>query len=260
MNAETNPKARGTIIKVPDASPGLLFVTGQQKSFTLEGVWKSPVAPAVNQIVDVDLDGAGAITGLTVVDAQQMNRERFNQVSGAAQEKGKEAAIEAAKMAQQGIGVLAARMGVIALGALVLFWIVWFSAPAYKFDLGMGVGQTFTFWDFLGFGISDSTAVWVGGAPDTPTHGIFSLAALLAIAAPLAAPFLKDVRAKYLYAAPLACVIVGSIAVRSSISREAGPSSADFMSGLSMTTGTYLLILLGVVLAAQAVMKPSTPA
>jgi hypothetical protein len=38
---------RGTIIKTPDSSPGLLVVEGQQKTFTLEGAWKSPVAPMV---------------------------------------------------------------------------------------------------------------------------------------------------------------------------------------------------------------------
>ena len=30
--------ARGTIIKTPDATPGLVMVNGAQKSFTLEGV------------------------------------------------------------------------------------------------------------------------------------------------------------------------------------------------------------------------------
>src|SRR5579862_4202227 len=204
MSTETSPKLRGTIVKVPDATPGLLFVAGQQKSFTMEGVWKSPIAPAANQIVDADLDGAGAITGLTVVDAQQLNRERPNQMGSAAQDKGKEAAMEAVKMAQQGVGVLAARMGKVVLGALVLFWMVWFFVPAYTFDMGMGVGQSYTFWDFLGFDLGDSTAVWVGGTPAAASHGFFSLLGLLAIIAPLAAPFIKDVRAKYLNAAPLA--------------------------------------------------------
>src|SRR5579862_7497334 len=123
MSTETSPKLRGTIVKVPDATPGLLFVAGQQKSFTMEGVWKSPVAPATNQIVDVETDGAGAIAGLTVVDAQQMNRERMGQMAGVAGEKGKEAAKEAAKIAQQGVrahGQSRAGDGRCSLGRLVL--------------------------------------------------------------------------------------------------------------------------------------------
>ena len=70
MTAEASPKIRGTIVKVPDATPGLLFVNGQQKSFMLEGIWKSPVAPALNMTVDVELDAAGAVTGVAVVDSQ----------------------------------------------------------------------------------------------------------------------------------------------------------------------------------------------
>jgi hypothetical protein len=48
MSTEASLRIRSTIVKVPDASPGLLFLNGQQKPFTLEGVWKSPVAPAPN--------------------------------------------------------------------------------------------------------------------------------------------------------------------------------------------------------------------
>ena len=44
---------------------------------------------------------------ITVVDAQQVAKERLSQLGGAAQEHGK----EAAKLAQQGIGAMAARMG-----------------------------------------------------------------------------------------------------------------------------------------------------
>ena len=78
---------RGTIIKTPDSSPGLLVVEGQQKTFTLEGAWKSPVAPMVNMAVDIELDGAGFITGLTAVDSQQAAREKLKQIGGAAQER-----------------------------------------------------------------------------------------------------------------------------------------------------------------------------
>src|SRR5713101_2041029 len=107
MNTAVVTKSRGTIIKVPDATPGILFANGQQQYFTLERVWKSPVAPAANQTVDLEFDGAGALTAMTVVDQQQLSKEKLNQLSGVAQERGK----EAAKLAQQGIGALAARMG-----------------------------------------------------------------------------------------------------------------------------------------------------
>jgi hypothetical protein len=54
-------RARGTVIKVPDATPGLLIVDGRQLPFSLEGRWRSPVAPAANMSVDVELDPTGVV-------------------------------------------------------------------------------------------------------------------------------------------------------------------------------------------------------
>lgn len=250
MSAETGPKVRGTIVKVPDANPGLLFVNGQQKPFKLEGIWKSPVAPAVNMTVDVDLDAAGSITGVTVVDAQQLNKERLSQLSGVAQERGK----EAAKLAQQGIGALAARMGKIALGATVVIWIAWFLLPGAKFDLGLAGAKSFTFWEFLGFDLNDPAAFATG----VINHGFFSLLGLVAIAAPFAAPFIKDPRAKFLNALPIAYVVIAIVAQRWNISRAAGPVASEVLKSLSIGIGTYVLIIAALALAAQALMRPTT--
>ncbi len=74
----------GTIIKVPDATPGILFADGQQHFFTLERVWKSPMAPQSNQVVDVVFDGSGALTANNVVDQHAANKEKLNQLGGAA--------------------------------------------------------------------------------------------------------------------------------------------------------------------------------
>ena len=122
---------RGTIIKTPDSSPGLLVVDGQQKTFTLEGAWKSPVAPMVNMAVDIELDGAGFITRLTAVDPQQAAREKLEQIGGAAQQHGK----EAAEIARQGVGALVARMGKVPLVATVIVWITWFFMPGAGFSI-----------------------------------------------------------------------------------------------------------------------------
>jgi hypothetical protein len=89
MSAGTAIRSRGTIIKVPDATPGLLIVNGQQLAFTLEGRWRSPVAPAANMAVEVDLDDRGTVAGLSVVDAQQIAREKLEQFGGVAQQQGK---------------------------------------------------------------------------------------------------------------------------------------------------------------------------
>src|SRR5215469_263244 len=78
---------RGTIIKVPDVSPGLVIANNNQRQFTLEGVWKSTTAPATNQTVDIELDAADNIASIAVVDAAQLARERFHELSGKVGEK-----------------------------------------------------------------------------------------------------------------------------------------------------------------------------
>jgi hypothetical protein len=108
-------RLRGTIIKTPDTSPGLLVADGQQKTFTLEGAWKSPVAPAVNMAVDIELDDAGFITGLTAVNPPQLPSEKLEHIGRVVQMNGN----DALGKARQGVGALAARMGTLPLVATV---------------------------------------------------------------------------------------------------------------------------------------------
>jgi hypothetical protein len=197
--SDAGPKMRGTILRVPGAGPGLLILNGQQKPFTLEGIWKSPVAPAANMTVDVDLDASDAITGLSVVDVQQLAKEQMRQLSGVAQERGK----EAAEMARQGIGALAARMGAVALGCAVLFWVVWFFFTVASIDTGGGQ-MSYTFWNLIGVDFKDLQSLATGGS-----HGFFSLLGLIAIAVPFAAPFVRATWSRYLYVAPLAYLVLG---------------------------------------------------
>lgn len=50
-----------------NAGPGMLFVDGQQKQFTLEANWKSPVPPKVGAVVDVELNEAGDVVSVIAV-------------------------------------------------------------------------------------------------------------------------------------------------------------------------------------------------
>jgi hypothetical protein len=252
MTGDASSKARGTIVKVPDATPGLLFVNGQQMPFTMEGVWKSPVAPAANMTVDVEFDGSGAITSITVVTAtaatsQIMNKEKFNELSGVAQEKGK----EAAKLAEQGIGALAARMGTVALASAVVVWIAWFFLPAVSLNVAF-LSKTFTFWQSLGFDVNDPGTF----DPSGVSHGIFSLLGLLCIIAPFVAPFIKDPRAKYLNALPLIYIVIAVIMVRTNIGKVAGGMGGSVSDLFSFSWGLYLLGIAALVLGLGALKKP----
>ncbi|MEW5977627.1 MAG: hypothetical protein AB1898_17675 [Acidobacteriota bacterium] len=249
MNTATRLKTRGTIIKVPDSTPGLLFVNNEQKAFTLEGIWKSGVAPAANMAVDVEVDGFGNITGLTVVDAQQIAKEKLNQFSGLAQEQGKQAAV----IARQGIGALAARMGKVPLGATVVLWVSWFFLPAVTLNLGFLGSKSFTFWDLLAIDLGNLMNTAAG------THGLFAFLGLASIAAPLAAPFVMHPRANYLNATPLAYLLLTYLKMRWDFSQAFGKAAGEVGTAMkemgdmfSIGVGFYLLILASIVLTVHA--------
>jgi len=250
MSGESSATVRGTIVKVPDANPGLLFFNGQQKPFTVEGIWKSPVAPAPNMTVDVALDGAGAITALTVVDAAQLNKERLNQLSGVAQERGK----EAAKLAQQGVGKLAARMGAVTLAAAVVVVIAWFFLPSASLAGGFVAAQTYTFWNLLGTDFNNIAQALGAGS----SLSILGILGLIALAAPFAAPFIKMPWSHYLNAAPLAVVIIGWLAIYMNENKAFGDlAKVAGSSPFSFSWGLYVLALAALVLASGALKKPA---
>jgi hypothetical protein len=263
MNAETAPRIRGTIIKVPDTSPGLLSFNGQQRPFNLDGIWRSPVAPAVNMTVDVATDASGGIVGLTAVDSQQLAKEKLDQFSGVAQERGK----QAAEIAKQGVGALAARMGKVPLSATVLVWFAWFFLPSFSVNMIVD-SKSFTYWEFLGIDFGHSMA---GFSVD---HGFFSVIGFLAILAPFVAPFVPHPNAKFLNAAPLAFLVLAFIKFKWEISHALGQSAKEMgqfgeemakaaqqtlSDAISTSWGLYVLIL-GAIVVAVFAFKPQANA
>jgi hypothetical protein len=256
MNGEAAARSRGTIIKVPDTSPGLLAYNGQHTPFTIEGIWRSPVAPAINMTVDVATDASGGIVGLSAVDSQQLAKEKLDQFSGVAQERGK----QAAEIAKQGVGALAARMGKVPMIASVLLWFAWFFLPAFSVNMIID-SKSFTFWEFLGIDFGHSMA---GFSVD---HGFFSVIGFLAILAPFVAPFVPHPKAKFLNAAPIAFLLLAFIRFKWDISHALGQSAkemGDFgaemakaaqqtlSDAISTSWGLYVLVLAAIVVAVFA--------
>lgn len=214
MSALASSSTRGTIIKVPDSTPGLLIVAGAQKSFVLEGVWHSPVAPAPNMTVDVQLDGGGNISGIEAVDTTQLAKERLDRIGGIAQQQGK----EAAAIATEGVGALAARMGTAALVATVIMWVAWFFVPFAKLDFFL-IQRSFSFWEMLALNVTNPAI--------TGSRGFLGLLGVLVLLAPVARPFVRHVHARYLNVLPLAFVVLAPMLVYWRVSRGAGASAAD---------------------------------
>jgi hypothetical protein len=186
MNASpsANAKLRATLIKLPDATPGLLIVAGMQKTFWLEGTWQAAAAPVVGMTLEVELTAEGEVARIFALDVQQVALEQGKQF---------------ANLAQHGLGIVTARMGKLALSATLALWLGWFFLPA--FDLGFA---SLTLWNVLGVDTSSAFTLMRG----TSGHGVLSLVGLLALAAPAAVPFLKSARASWLYAAPLAFLLL----------------------------------------------------
>ena len=263
MSAAPNPagpqlvttKARGTIVKVPDATPGLMMVNGNQKQFTLEGVWKAPVAPAPNQTVEVETDAAGNIYAIAVVDSAQLARAKFNQLSGKvsgklgefAQGQGK----NGANVAKHYLSQLATRMGTVTLVSAVGLWIAWFFLPGYKLDMGFLGSKTYTIWEFLGLDLERVGQVEI-------SHGFWAILGVLCLLVPFVAPFVKDARARFANALPLVYSVIAIYGQRSSIIKAfEGPGVNDAASALSMQIGGYVVLLAAAVIAARALKTSS---
>jgi hypothetical protein len=243
-----SPRVRSKIVKIPDTSPGLLFLNGQQKQFTLEGVWKSPVAPAANMTVDVDLDDAGSIAAITVVDTKEVAGQKVNQVL----QQLKAHAIRIGKMSLPALRSLTSSMGPVMLGAAVLLWISWFFFTAGTVDVGGGQ-VSYSFWGLLGVDFNNPETLENGGS-----HGFFSLLSVLCIALPFAAAFLRGTWAKYLNAAPFLAFLIGFIGIVMNEHKAFGDlSKMGAPNPFSWSFILVFLVLSSIVLGLGALKKPS---
>jgi hypothetical protein len=248
MNATMSHKLRGAVIKVPDATPGILSIGGRQQAFSLDGVWRSAVAPAPNQTVEVELDNAGTLVSVRVLDQQQLVQERLAAIGGVAQEHGKEIAAHLQRLTS----ALAARMGMATLASAVLVWIAWYLLPAAGIS---GAGESiasFSFHTLLGTNLADQSSLM------DPGHGraLLRYFGFVAILAPFAAPFIKTPWSRFLNAAPLAAVLIGWIVIHENLASSLGQLGAD--NPFAFKWGFYLLLAACVALALNALKK--TPA
>jgi hypothetical protein len=183
----------------------------------------------------------------------QAAREKLNQIGGAAQQQGK----ETAEIARQGLGALASRMGRVTLGAAVILWIAWFFMPTLTIGENLSVRPNcFMFWDLVGLDANTN----IIATPSSP--GLFGLLGLLAIAAPFGAPFIRNPKAKFLYAMPLVYVVIAVFVIQSDFSaffaHVLGAALADAAKWLSFSVGygAYVLAIASLVLAVQVLRHP----
>jgi hypothetical protein len=235
----TTVKIRATIIKLPDSGPGLLVAGDRQFPFTLDHVWRSAVAPAVNMAVEIEKDAADSVGGIWAVDPQQLAKESLDQFGKAAHRHGRQAAAKAT----QGVGNLAARMGKVTLCLTALLWIAFFWMPAAGFNAGL-FAKSFSFWQILGVDLENGSL---------QSHGIFSLLAIAALLGPVVACYWRSAQAHLLNAAPLAYLIAAVLRIRSTTG-AAGASMAEIRATnmFSIKAGGYVLSIVAAILAVRA--------
>lgn len=236
---------RGKILKTPDATPGLLFVDGQQKSFEINGVWRSPsIAPLSGQVVDVELDAYGNVLGVSPVTESELAKEQARQAVDAAGAKGRQVA-----------DTVLARVGKPALIALALLVIGWFFLDYYSVRVDLQLFEVklhATFWRQLGFlhvisedldnllQLVGDLNRYSGPHSDFPPTGLLGILGFVALLAPLLPAVWKDKRASLASLAPLVftlLVLLQSLHVVHSVQTDIRNSVTQFTTGMNTLLG-----------------------
>ena len=90
------------------------------------------------------------------------------------------------------------------------------------------------------------------------SHGLFAIIGLIASVAPFAASFIQAAWARYLNAAPLACVLVAWIAIYINEHSAFGVIAIEEgVSPFSLGWGIFVLTIAAIVLAAGVLKKPT---
>ena len=248
-------KKRGKVLRDPHSGPGLLIAEGQQYPFSLEGIWKSEVAPKPGLAVDVEFDANGQIAAIYAVPESQLAKEQAEAALIAARTKG--GALATSMVAKFGVPKL------VAAGCLILGW---FFLAAVSAQLGFLGKLEFTFWQILGV-LNASNAL---EALDPRAHGsagIYGFFALVALAAPFVQHFWKDKRAVLGGLLPLAFMVVIGLMVRSSLQSAMGgnvdgpmgemakQARDEAMKAVSPGLGTYLSVLASLYFAGTSTMQ-----
>lgn len=184
---------RGVVLKAPDSTPGIVFVNGQQKPFSLAGVWQSPVAPTPNLAVDIDMTEEGEVTGIRIVPDSQLAKEQTAVLVDAANAKGK----QVVAMALDRVG----KWPLIALGVLIASW---FLLDWVSFHLDIFFQKLVfhaSYWKTIGWlnfaqNQMDNPGQLLSSLRDgDPSQGIYGLLCVIALAGPLLPVVWKDKKA-----------------------------------------------------------------
>lgn len=209
---------RGRILRDASSGTGLISAEGQQYEFTLEGLWKSDLAPTSNMMVDIHLDEGGNLTAIRAIDDAQQVKEQAEKAVEFLKANGSAALLQATT-----------RLGKTTLIALALIVVGWFFFDAVSIRITASRANGISFWDVLGALHSTNVLEGIqGGRASTGIYGFFAVASLCG---PLLSQVWKDRRAHLGHCLPLVFMIVVAIMINIGINngiKEAGNLGAMF--------------------------------
>lgn len=224
---------RGKIIHYNGAEgKGLVSADGRQFPFEI-AQWRSDSAPAINQTVELQVDG-DTVQSLSRVSDETVLREKASALAGRLGGIG-DGAVEAMKGASAGTGAAGLQAGVARLGKPLLAIHVLFAVSALFFtflriDPGFGLGRSFS---LVGLGeLSEQVGSSVGGA-------FLPWLAILSILLPV---FWRSRWAWLALLLPLVATIKPWLDVLSGV-RKASKAVGDL--GIGRMVGEQLLDMLG---------------
>jgi len=238
---EINMKMRGKLLREPNGGSGLLMVQGQQYKFSLDGVWKSEIAPKAGQDVDVDLDQNLQILSITVISESQIAKEQAEQAMAKVKEQGGKI-----------VGNAIAKFGAPALVAAGCLIVGWFWLTTVSDAVPMLGKLDFTFWQVLQM-VNASNPAEVMDRGGNGSAGIYGFLAIVALLGPFLHYFWKDKRAVLGCLTPLAFMVIVGIIARNSLLNAFGggnipadlgdtakQAQAEAMKAISLGLGAYL--------------------
>lgn len=196
---------RGRILRDTSNGTGLVSANGNQHEFTLEGVWKSDMAPRQDMVVEFDLDDTGKVVSIFAVSESDLAKEKAVQAAKIAGEQAEKAAL---MVKEKGLAVfndVAARVGKPVLIAIGIVIVCWFYLSAL--DIKGLASMKFTFWQMLGV-VNASWDMNTLQSVAMQDKGIYGLLGILALAGPFIAQFWKNPLAHLGNALPLLLMLL----------------------------------------------------
>ena len=196
---------RGKIMRDTNAGPGIVYVDGVQKTFTLETHWKSSSPPKVGAVVEVTLDSAGNPVALELVQEADLAKEQAQKALQFASENGKQYA-----------AVVLAKVGAPTLIAMALLAVGWIFLATLSIRVSSAYSSSMTFYDVLKLANAGGNLDALGSMSYGST-GIYGFLMWTALLAPLATHFHPNKFATLGYCAPLAFMLFVGLSLYFSI-------------------------------------------